>query len=275
MWNVTIPGSNSRDTYFSIHNISDAHRTSKGKGVKIGILDWGFGFNNHSGLYAGGRCFSDEVDNFYQADEHGYWMALVLKEIAPECEIYALGTFTGDENKWVDALIEAIGWSVKNGIEVLALSHQKISDKNRARFDEAVNKAVGKNIVTTFIHYDSPNNLFPWGLFEGFERYYKREPDVNIFHYDYNTVFLERYSEYLKKGDTADTSEMFLSVSATSPVTAGFVAILKGIKKELKPSEYKEILIRTSYQMNYRGANVNHVADIGKAVDYMMKEYAT
>ena len=93
LWEIHIPNANSRDTYFTIHNILEAHKYSKGKGVKIGILDWGFGFSEHGELYAGGECFNDNRENFDENSEHGYWMAAVLKEIAPECEVYALGTY--------------------------------------------------------------------------------------------------------------------------------------------------------------------------------------
>ena len=31
---------NSRDTYFSVHHIPQAHQAGRGKGIKIGIIDW-------------------------------------------------------------------------------------------------------------------------------------------------------------------------------------------------------------------------------------------
>ena len=92
-------------------------------------------------------------------------MAQTLKEIAPDAEIYALGTYSpDDEEEWVDAMIEAIDWSMDNDIDILTLSHQAISSKNRERFDQAVNDAIASGIVTTFIHYDNPDNILPWGL---------------------------------------------------------------------------------------------------------------
>lgn len=33
---------NSRDTYFTVHNVKEAHKYSKGKGIKVGIIDWCF-----------------------------------------------------------------------------------------------------------------------------------------------------------------------------------------------------------------------------------------
>ena len=37
--NLVFGDANSRDTYFTIHNVGKAHEISKGKGVKVGILD--------------------------------------------------------------------------------------------------------------------------------------------------------------------------------------------------------------------------------------------
>ncbi len=274
---VDFADANSRETYFSIHNIAEAHEISKGEGVKVGILDWGFGFQEHEGLYAGGKDFSDNAENFYGTSEHGYWMANVLKEIAPGCEVYALGTFIPDsEDKWVDALITAIDWSIENGIDILTLSHQQISEKNRPRFDKAVDRAVAQNIVTTFIHYDNPSNILPYGLLADGEKNYNRAPDINIFHYDYNTLFVNNYLEYIETGYAVSGNNIpYFSFSSMSPVAAGFVAILKDIDNGLTPAEYKEILVQTSYNRYFKGAasfedgNAPHVADIGKAAAYL------
>ncbi len=257
--------SNSRDTYDSIHNITAAHKISKGKGIKIGLLDWGFGYLEHSSLYTNGLDFSCNHFNFNYVSKHGYWMTNALREVAPECETFALGTFIPNaEDKWVDALIDAINWSIKNNIDILTLSHQKITNTNRSRLDDAVNKANKKGIVTTFIHYSNPNNILPDGLFANTEE--ERKPDLNIFHYDYNGF--------------ANGNPPYLSISSTSPVTAGFVAILKSINNTLTPSEYKDILIQTSYSMNYndsalnrQNVHVERVADIGSAVKYLREIY--
>lgn len=274
VWNVNVPDSNSRDNYFTIHNLKEAQKVSKGEGIKVGILDWGFGFLEHDGLYAGGSDFSTwkyHDDNFNHTNEHGFWMAQTLKEIAPEAEVYALGTFNPDsEDEWVDSMIEAIGWAQEQKLDILTLSHQAISEKNRGRFDEAVNKAVANGMVTTFIHYDNPNNILPWGIWSD-NGGYKRLPDINIFQYDYNTVFLNNYASIMNDADfnAKYKSELYLSVSSMSVVTAGFVAILKGIDNTLTPAQYKEILINTSHPMEYEGDKAEHVVDIGAAVNAM------
>lgn len=114
--------------------------------------------------------------------------------------------------------------------------------------------------MTTFIHFDSPNNILPDGLFANTNE--DREPDLNIFHYDYNGF--------------ANGNPPYLSISSTTPVVAGFVAILKSINNNLLPSEYKDILIKTSKSISYndralnrQSVQVKRVADIGNAVKYL------
>ena len=279
IWNINFPDANSRDTYDSIHHVREAQKVSTGAGVKVGILDWGFGYEEHEGLYAGGKDFttySYHEDNFNHTSEHGFWMAQTLKEIAPDAEVYALGTYVpDDEDEWVDAMIEAVRWAMEEGIDILTLSHQAVSEENRERFDAEVDKAVEQGIVTTFIHYDNPNNILPWGIWDdGGEGYYSREADLNIFQYDYNTLFLDNYREAVKNPDFDGNyrGELYMSISSMSVVTAGFVAILKEIDDTLTPAEYKEILIETSRPMEYEGERAEHVADIGEAVRYLAQE---
>lgn len=285
-WCVDFPDANTRENYVTIHNIKAAQAVSKGAGVKVGILDWGFGYAEHERLYAGGKDFTSypyHDENFAHASEHGYWMAETLKEIAPDVEIYALGTYTPEgEAKWVDAMIEGIRWAMENDIDILTLSHEPISEENRERFDEVVNEAIDRGIVTTFIHYDNPNNILPWGIWDyqrevmGGEDIYNRDADINIFQYDYNTLFLKNYQEVSERPDFDKVyqSELFTSVSSMSVVTAGFVAILMSINDSLTPEQYKEILIKTSHYAEYGGEGAEHVVDIGEAVKYLQEHYS-
>lgn len=276
IWNIDFPDANSRESYFSIHNVKEAQKVSTGAGVKVGILDWGFGFEEHEGLYAGGKDFTSysyHEDNFNHTSEHGFWMAQTLKEVAPDAEVYALGTFVPDsEEEWVDAMIDAVHWAMNEGIDILTLSHQEISDENRQRFDAEIDRAVEQGIVTTFIHYDNPNNILPWGIWSnGGEEYYDRAEDINIFQYDYNTLFLDNYREAVKdpefEGNYKD--QLYTSVSSMSVVTAGFVAMLEEVDDTLTPAEYKAILVETSRPMEYAGERAEHVADIEAAVRYL------
>jgi hypothetical protein len=263
---IPFPNANSRQTYFTIHHIWEAWEISKGAGVKVGILDHSFGFRTHDGLYAGGENFqTDEWGTYFDStSHHGYWMASTLREVAPGVEIYALGTYSSDEDATVDAMVRAIDWAIAQGLDVLTYSARRFSAENRPRLDWAVDRALASGIVTTFIHYPHPGNLLPsWlGPQSGDD---EREPDLNILHYDYSLIFTERYLDWLERGDESGYRP-YLSMSSTSPVTAGFVAMLKSVRPELGPADIKRILIETSRPMTFEGQQTPRVVDIAAAL---------
>jgi len=266
------PNANSRPTYFTVHNIYDAWPISKGAGVKVGILDHSFGYDVHPGLYAGGRNFQKAGwgESFGTVSHHGFWMASTVREIAPEAEIYALGTYSANESEKVDAMVEAIDWAIAHDLDVLTYSAGRFSPEARKRLDNAVDRALEKGIVTTFIHYPHPGNLLPaWlGPRTGDD---DREADVNILQYDYSVVFTGKYVAWMQNEHRQPSDNPFLSISSTSPVTAGFVALLKGVRPDLKPAEVKRILMETSRATVFEGERSPRTADIAAAVRSVAK----
>ena len=265
------PNANSRPTYFTIHNVHDAWTISKGAGVKVGILDHSFGYDVHPGLYAGGENFQigGWAESFNNVSHHGFWMASTLREIAPEVEIYALGTYSSDESDKVDAMVRAIDWAIAHDLDVLTYSAARFSPENRKRLDSAVDRALTKGIVITFIHYPHPGNLLPtWlGPRTGDD---DREPDVNILQYDYSVVFTKQYADSMRHG-TAASYRPFLSISSTSPVTAGFVALLRSVRSDLKPAELKRILMETSQVTIFEEKTSPRTVDIAAALRSVTK----
>lgn len=260
------PNANSRPTYFTIHNVHEAMAVSKGEGVKVGVLDQEFGYDVHKDLYAGGKNFQKGAGErlFRKNTHHGFWMASTLREIAPDVEIYALGTSSSDESDKVDAMVQAINWAIANDLDVLTYSGPRFSPENRVRLDSCVDRALAKGIVTTFIHYPHPGNILPgWlGPRTGDD---DREPDLNILHYDYSVVFTKQYADWMQHG-TAAGYRPFLSISSTSPVTAGFVALLKSVRPDLKPTELKRVLMETSRATIFEGRESPRTVDIAAAI---------
>jgi hypothetical protein len=265
------PNANSRPTYFTIHNVHEAWVISKGEGIKVGILDHSFGYDVHKDLYAGGKNFQagEWGESFHNVSHHGFWMASTLREIAPSVEIYALGTYSSNESDKVDAMIQAINWAIANNIDVLTYSATRFSPENCLRLDSCVDRAIAKGIVTTFIHYPHPDNILPtWlGPMTGDD---DREPDVNILHYDYSVVFTKPYANWMQDGEAAGYRP-FLSLSSTSPVTAGFVAMLKSVHPNLTPIELKRILMETSRATVFEGMESPRTVDIGAAIRSVTK----
>ncbi len=264
---LVFPGANSRETYFSMHQIRAAHDITKGKGARIGILDHSFGFDVHPGLYAGGQAFQADrwADSFASHSHHGYWMALVAHEIAPEAEIYALGTHSSDEQVKVDAMIKAIDWAIAHRLDALTYSDRKFSHEARAKLDAAVSRAVAAGVVVCFIHYPHPDNLLPTGLFPRNPVDDERDPDVNILQYDYGVVFANAYQQ-AAEGKNPRGYRPFLSISSTSPVTAGVVALMRSVNPKLTPAQCREILMATARPVTFEGARAPRSVDAAAAV---------
>ncbi|NOY50185.1 MAG: S8/S53 family peptidase [Chlorobi bacterium] len=273
-WFVSFPDANSRPTYDTYHHIKEAQKLSTGKGIKVGILGKYFGYKNNKNIYSGGKDFTGNTEAFNDIGEHGLWMATTLKEIAPDVEIYALCARNNDHSVEAKAISEAVDWAIENDIDILTYSAQAFSEEYREEIDKAVRKAIEHNIVTTFIHYDIPGNILPFGFFPYSPKSYARETDLNVFHFDYNVLLLFSYKNYLESGRNVGNNigaHPYFSNSSMSPVLAGIVAMMKEINNGLPASEYKRILKETSYELVYNGYKVKHVVDALGAVNYLLR----
>jgi hypothetical protein len=263
-----------------MHNVKEAHKYGKGENIKIGIVDWCFGLNEHPNLYAGGTDVSDNPFFLYDKSEHGYWMACALKEIAPECQIYAINYLNGENfDTRAEYIVKAINWAIENSINILTYSGMRFNEKERIIIDKVIDNAVTSGIITTFIHYGYEKNIYPFALYKSGDE--QREPDIRILHYDYNTLFINTYEKYISMGinEIASGNDIpYFSISSTSPVLAGFMAIMKSVDNSLTLNDYKKILKETSCSTNFTGyakwdqnIDVDNVADIGKAAKFVYK----
>ena len=122
----------------------------------------------------------------------------------------------------------------------------------------------GQTIVVTFIHYPHPDNLLPGPPANDSGE--EREPDVNILHYDYSVLFVKEYVKWQQSQGKNAGYRPFLSISSTSQVAAGVVAMMRSLRPDLTPSQCKQILQETSRKMDYRGDMVPWVLDAAAAV---------
>jgi len=266
---LVFPGANSRETYFSVHDVSPAYDLTRGAGARVGILDHSFGMDVHPDLYAGGENFQtgNWGETFRSQSHHGYWMALTLREIAPEVEIYALNTYSSDEGERVKAMVRAIDWAIEHDLDAITYSARAFTPEARRILDPAVDRAIEAGVVVVFIHYPHPGNLLPsWiGPMTGDD---EREPDLNIYQYDYTVVFADRYQAFMAGDDEVGRGyRPFLSISSTAPVTAGFVAILRSLDPTLTPAAIKEILRASSAPMKLDGREGPRVPNLARAVE--------
>lgn len=157
---------NSRPTYFTVHKVAKAHECSIGEGIRAGILYHCFAMSRHSQFYESGKDFVSTPEGLLGDEGHGYWMASVIREVAPRCRIWALNVASHDSKTFAQALAYAIDWAKDNGINVLTCSHEKyVYDALRAEVDASVERAINEGIVVCFLHYDHECNIIPYGCF--------------------------------------------------------------------------------------------------------------
>lgn len=282
---INFSNANSRQTHFTLHNIARAHEKAKGRGVKVGVMDWLFGMDGHRELYAGCADISGHPEYLSEACGHGMGMATTLKEIAPECEVYAINAVVygeGGEELRLELFEKGIEWAIDNRMDILTYSHAAFTGEDKARADAAVRRAVENGITTTFIHNDSEYNIFPYGCMEFNAREgFSREPDLNILHFDYNTLFpstYEKYSDALRAGEKIRSGDMvpFFSFSSMSVVLGGFAAIIKQLRPDFLSGQIRDLLVRTSYRIEAKGQDwydinpCGRVVDIGRAVEELL-----
>lgn len=284
MEQISFKNANSRDTYFTIHNVKNAQRYATGKNIRVGIIDWMFAYEENSSLYSGYINLSQQDSLLLTADGHGHMMADTLKEIAPDCEIYAINgvVYDGENDEQRIMLFEeSIEWAIQNKIHILTYSHSAFYGDNRTKANEAIKTAYDNGIITTFIHNDSIYNLWPYGCLEFFiKKDFSRLPDLNIYHFDYNVVFTKQYEEYMRKISIGEKIKSgndipFFSFSSMSPVLAGFVAMIKELKPQYSFEQIKDLLLKTSYEITEKGEHwydtnpCKNVVDIGKAIELL------
>jgi len=271
---VSLNDGNTRETYESVHHIKESQKTATGKGIRVGVLDKYFGFKKHGELYSGGRDFVNDAEAFEEIGEHGKWMATTLKEVAPDVEVFALNVRTGDKGKEAEAVVNAINWAIEHDLNVLMYSAEPFDAEYREKIDRAVKKAIDHNLVTTFVHYPLAENILPDGLLRQNTELDSRTPDVRVYHFDYNVLLLimyEKYQNILESGGQPRRGDEmpYFSISSTSPVLAGIVAMMMEVKRDLPPADYKQVLINTSREFEYKGRKYEHVVDAAKALEYL------
>ena len=258
---------NTRDNYESVHDIKKAHQIATGKGVKVGIIGTYFGLDKHTELFSGGQDFTGSLKDLSTIEEHGYWMALTLREIAPDTEIYALNARSRDKALEAGAIVKAIDWAIENDIDILTYSAESFREEHRPMIDKAVQKAIDHNIVTTFLHYSSKENILPFGLVE-YRDYYSRQPDIRVLHYDFNLLLTMTYKRYLasERKPKNGNEEPYFSFSSMSTVLAGAIALMKQVNNTLTPGEYRQLLKESSREFVFEEQHYKNVLDIASAV---------
>ncbi len=228
-----------KTSYYNVHNLIDAQKLSSGKGVKIGVIDWLFGdekavlFDGYVDLTGGG---------FTCAKEHGFMMSKTLKEIVPDCQIYAINGISKDiiknDEERAKMILKAVDFATANDIKILTYSQPEIVGKKaKSILCEALKKANKNGIITTFIHCENKHNINP--VPTSYMGKLKKNM-FKIFEYDYSALNPVAYTQWIES--KKENNNLFLSWSSMAPVLAGFIAMLIELKNSLTKNELVSIL---------------------------------
>ena len=255
-------------SYLTIHNLRPAHDLTVGSGARVGILDHSFEMDAHPGLYAGGSRFWPTTDLPEAGDGtyRGFWMAMTVREIAPEAAIFALDIPPEDDGARVDAIVQALDWAVAQDLDVVTYCGEALSATAREILDPALQRTVDAGVVVAFVGYPHPRNLLPGG-FGPSAPGNLRGPDLNIFSDDCTSLLAGHFQALVEPDDdTVRRNRPFLAQPRTGSVTAGLVALVKSVDPDATPEEVKSILVETSRPMVFRGRRADRVPDAFRAV---------
>lgn len=217
---------------FEALRVAEAHQLATGRGVVVAILDHMFDAKdpslkgrtfNPGSVLEGAPVFDPET-----SFGHGTWMARDLVRVAPDVKIIPVRFCGRGRYGDPDLYIKGIEYAVKNGADIISISHQPIPEDRQTDFDRAVENAVKRGVTVVYIHYKGSRSdvVIPTPI--EFALFYKGEDHVYVI----GTNFIDESSFPYTWG-----------FSQTAPIVSGVIALMKEINPKLKPSEIRQILL--------------------------------
>ena len=133
--------------------------------VRIGVIDSGVnaghphiqGVAGGVGITRDGREEADYVDRI----GHGTAVAAVIREKAPDAEIFAVKIFHDRLATGIETLVRAIEWSVENGMHLINLSLGTSNPDHEAALRAAVERVREKGITLVAAYEDGGVRWLP------------------------------------------------------------------------------------------------------------------
>lgn len=230
---------------------------STGRGVKVAVIDSGVdGAHPRVGGVDGGVSLEYDADSpdGVRAEEgphddlfgHGTACAAVIRELAPECEIYSVRVLgrrlTGK------GLVFAAGlrWAIEAGMDVVNLSLSTSRREHYGLFHELADEAYFRRVLLVCAVNNSPAESYPSlyssvcsvaarpGPGAGFS--YNPEPPV-----EFGAAGVDVDVAWLDGGAITATGNSF-----AAPVIAGYAARILGKHPGLTPFQVKTVLQATA-----------------------------
>jgi len=116
-------------------NIDWIWKETKGKGIKVAIIDTGIDAN-HPDLKNNIKAVYNSCNGSSEINDvmgHGTHCAGIIagngliKGVAPECDLYVVKAFEGQSTS-LDAIVKGIDWSIAQGVDIISMSLGSQSD---------------------------------------------------------------------------------------------------------------------------------------------------
>jgi subtilisin family serine protease len=227
-----------------------------GKNVKVCVLDSGIEAGHpRVGEVAGAVAIRLDEDGgtIVEPDEegdlcgHGTACAGVIREIAPEAELYSvrvLGSgFTGSG----DVLVAGLHWAVEQGYDVVNMSLSTTKRRLGEALHELADSAYFKRTVLVASAHNMPVESFPWRFSSVISVGSHEEPDPLLFYANPSPPV-----EFFARGVdveiawTGGTSIRATGNSFATPCISGIAALILSKHPQLTPFQLKSVLYQIS-----------------------------
>lgn len=232
----------------------DAHNLTKGKSVKVGVIDTGIDYNHDElkQLFVDckGYNFVNEYDDPLDDNGHGSHVAGIIgglsTGVAPECTLYSLKVLNEYGAGSNISVLKAIDWSISNNLDVLNLSLGSPSSSELEK--RVIKKALENGIcIVAAAGNSGVNEYFFPASYDNVISVSAVDSDNNIADFStYNDQIsiaapgVEIFSTYMN-----NSYQVFSGTSMASPHVAGVIALIKSLKS-FSPEELSESVFRTA-----------------------------
>ena len=138
--------------------------------VRIAIIDSGVhaGHPHVNGVAGGVGITRDGVEQADYVDRlgHGTAVTAVIREKAPQADLFAVKIFHDSLATCIESLLGAIDWSVRNGVHFINLSLGTDNPDHEPVLRAAVDRVTGQGIVLIAAHEDAGVRWLP-GILAG------------------------------------------------------------------------------------------------------------
>jgi len=260
-----LDGGQKRDWGHSLINPDAFYSTTKGKGVKVCVIDTGIA-KSHPDLSDNIKKTFNPYDKEWPEDRvgHGTHCAGIIGAIdndigvigiAPECDLYiAKGLDNNGFGDW-DKIAACIHWAVKEGADIINMS---LGDSNEPPeiVHNAIKYAASKGVIIVAAAGNDPNSR-PSKPTHNDLAYPARYPEViavaaldkkgNLAYFSHRSKFLKAiapgvdiYSCYPPKNYA-----MLSGTSQAAPMVSGVLSLLKAAEKD-GIKNYKDAIVKLS-----------------------------